>query len=509
MDKGMPTVNSVSAHLDMTAKLPTLPAVAARIIDTLRNEAFSSKDLVDLISIDPALSVKVLNIANSPLYSVQGNVDNVTRAVDVLGTNIVRNLALSFSIIDGITGDSCKAFDHGSFWKRSVIKAVAADSASKLLNRYSNEVFIVGLLADIGKLLMHLVRPDDYMRVLNEIRFTGLKDYEIERSIFSYTHANIGGETLRRWGIPCSIYEPIALHHDKTDKCAQYSEIVEMIRVGSMVADIYFNKSQRETMESLCSLMNDKKGLEAEEVRSFVDGVAANGSEILANFDISSSMLKPYSHLLEEANAELLKLNLTYDQLLQSLCEEKEKAQKLAMELKEANHQLKELIGTDGLTGLYNYRYFQGILHDEMARAQRYSHLVSLVMVDIDNFKNINDTYGHLSGDAALRSVAGLIWETGRNTDTVARYGGEEFAVILPETDMKGAAIFAERVRKKIETNLITVDNMKTRVTVSMGISVYDPNKGKRDKDEFVKAADKALYNSKNSGKNKISIASL
>ena len=130
-------------------------------------------------------------------------------------------------------------------------------------------------------------------------------------------------------------------------------------------------------------------------------------------------------------------------------------------------------------------------------------------MVDIDNFKNINDTYGHLSGDAALRSVAGLIWETGRNTDIIARYGGEEFAVILPETDMKGAAIFAERVRKKIETNLIAVDNMKTRVTVSMGISVYDPNKGKRDKDEFVKSADKALYNSKNSGKNKISIASL
>jgi diguanylate cyclase (GGDEF)-like protein len=130
-------------------------------------------------------------------------------------------------------------------------------------------------------------------------------------------------------------------------------------------------------------------------------------------------------------------------------------------------------------------------------------------LFDIENFKNINDTYGHLSGDAALRSVAGLIWETGRNTDTIARYGGEEFAVILPETDMKGAAIFAERVRKKIETNLIAVDNMKTRVTVSMGIFVYDPNKGKRDKDEFVKAADKALYNSKNSGKNKISIASL
>src|SRR5208282_2844310 len=134
---------------------------------------------------------------------------------------------------------------------------------------------------------------------------------------------------------------------------------------------------------------------------------------------------------------------------------------------------------------------------------------VSLVMIDIDNFKQVNDSYGHLSGDKVLRAVAGLLWQARRNMDTVARYGGEEFSVILPETDLKGAAVFAERVRKSIESNVTDVDDVKILVTVSMGISVYNPNTSKLNKDELVKAADKALYNSKNSGKNKISIASL
>ncbi len=507
MTKIIPTINGVSANLDITVKLPTLPAIAARILDTVRNEDFSSKDLADLIIIDPALSVKVLSLANSPLYSMQEKVDSVYRAIDVLGANIVRNLALSFSIIDGMT-DGVEEFDHKGFWKRSVIRAVAADAASRLLDHYTDTVFIVGLLADIGRLLMYLVRPDDYMRALMEIRFAGIEDCEIERSIFSYSHADIGSETLRRWGIPDSIYEPIALHHNGTDGCAQYSDIIDLIRIGDMVSDIYFDKSHGETMESLCTLMKDRKGLEAEAVHSFVDEVAANVAEILAGFGISSYTLKPYSQLLEEANAEMLRLNLTYDHVLQRLFEEKEKAERLAEELKEANRHLKELIGTDGLTGLNNHRHFQVKLLDEMTRAQRQLNIVSLVMIDIDNFKDINDTYGHLIGDAMLRAVAGLIFESSRKTDTVARYGGEEFSVILPETDLQRAAIFAERVRKRIEGYMIVVNNIKIRVTVSMGISVYDPSKNKLDKDELVRAADKALYNSKKSGKNKISIAS-
>jgi diguanylate cyclase (GGDEF)-like protein len=136
-------------------------------------------------------------------------------------------------------------------------------------------------------------------------------------------------------------------------------------------------------------------------------------------------------------------------------------------------------------------------------------HSVSLVMLDVDDFKHINDNYGHLSGDIVLKSLASLILESSRNVDTVARYGGEEFSLILPETDVRGAVMVAEKLRKMIAENSVHMKSIEVRVTVSLGICVYDPKKNQLNEDEFIKAADRALYNSKGSGKNRLSIASV
>jgi diguanylate cyclase (GGDEF)-like protein len=509
MDKIIGSRSTLSPHLETTAKLPTLPAVAARILYTLRKEGFTSKELADLILIDPALTVKILSLANSPFYALQGEIDNVYRAIDVLGVNVVSNLALSFSIIENIKGDGTEGVDYTKFWQQSVIRAVAATAAAKLLNRYSDEVFIVGLLADIGKILMYVVRPNDYREVLREVSFTGVKDYESERRIFSYSHEDIGSETLRIWGIPEIIYGPIGLHHKETTDSSEYHDLIRMIEIGDMVSHIYVNSTHQETMESLCLLMNDKYGINADDVQLFVDAAANVGSDILARFDIPSEQLRPYSQLLQEANEEMFRLNLTYDQLLRRYADKNEKAARLADELKEANRKLQELAITDGLTGLYNFRYFHSELQKEMTKARRHMHSVSLVMLDVDDFKHINDNYGHLSGDIVLKSLASLILESSRNVDTVARYGGEEFSLILPETDVRGAVIVAEKLRKMIAENSVHMESIEVRVTVSLGICVYDPKKNQLNEDEFIKAADRALYNSKGSGKNRLSIASV
>ncbi len=499
--------NALSQNLDAAAKLPTLPAVAARILDTLRKEGFSSKELADLISVDPALSIKILGLANSPFYSPIGGIDSVYRAIDILGINIVRNLALSFSIIDGMKANGPGQFDYLQFWKQSIIRAVAAASAAKLVNRYSDEIFIVGLLADIGKLLMTMLRPDDYLDVQRDVNFSGVKDYESERRIFSYSHDDIGSETLKIWGIPEIIYRPIAMHHKETDDDDEYRHHVLMISIGDMVSDIYFGDTHQETIDGLCSLMNDRYLVDMDSVRSFIDDVASVGSDIMSNFDMPDEQLRPYSQLLQEANEEMFKMSLTYDQLLRRYSDEKEKAARLAGELTEANRRLRELAITDGLTGLYNFRYFHAELQKEMARARRHRHSVSLVMLDIDDFKQINDNFGHLSGDIVLKTLAGLIWRESRNVDTVARYGGEEFSLILPETDLRGAAVVAEKLRKLIEATPIEINALRINVTVSLGISVYDPQKNESNENDFIRAADRALYNSKGSGKNRLSIS--
>lgn len=158
---------------------------------------------------------------------------------------------------------------------------------------------------------------------------------------------------------------------------------------------------------------------------------------------------------------------------------------------------------TDGLTSLYNHRYFQIRLEEELRRAQRNKAKLSLLMLDIDYFKHYNDTNGHPRGDLVLKEIANTLTKSVRVIDVVSRYGGEEFAVILPETDEEIAFIVAERIRKNIEQNNL-LDQEGYPVTVSIGIASY-PNSAGR-KGELIEKADQALYRAKSNGRNQVCI---
>lgn len=156
----------------------------------------------------------------------------------------------------------------------------------------------------------------------------------------------------------------------------------------------------------------------------------------------------------------------------------------------------------DALTDLYNRRYFDEILQHEYLRAKRYYFPLSLIMIDIDYFKSVNDTFGHLIGDKVLNELAKLIKDSVRQVDIVARFGGEEFAIILLNTPLEEAANMAERLRNIVQKHIITVDGHRVNITVSGGISSL--RKGTFSKDELVEQADKALLKAKASGRNKV-----
>ena len=169
------------------------------------------------------------------------------------------------------------------------------------------------------------------------------------------------------------------------------------------------------------------------------------------------------------------------------------------------NAKLYELATKDGMTKLYIYRHFCTLLENEIRRCERYKRNISLLMLDIDNFKHVNDTYGHLMGDNILRRISNILQQTVRNIDIPARYGGEEFVVILPETNKDDACIIAERIRKSISQIVVVVnDKISISPTVSIGIAQYTTD-GK-DPKELINAADTALYHSKHNGKNCVSI---
>ncbi len=168
-----------------------------------------------------------------------------------------------------------------------------------------------------------------------------------------------------------------------------------------------------------------------------------------------------------------------------------------------------ELATIDDLTQLYNRRYFFERFNQEVERAKRYQRPLSCLILDIDYFKQVNDTYGHLSGDQVLIDIAQILKNNCRQSDLVGRYGGEELIILLPETESTGAMIIADRIRERIEQHQ-TVDGRGEiiRVTVSMGVvSLPGPELAKLDKNErIVQYADDALLRAKKDGRNRIEI---
>ncbi|WP_434348055.1 diguanylate cyclase [Myxococcus virescens] len=164
--------------------------------------------------------------------------------------------------------------------------------------------------------------------------------------------------------------------------------------------------------------------------------------------------------------------------------------------------ELQRLSSTDGLTGLHNHRHFQERLREEFRRAQRYDDSLSLILLDLDFFKEINDKYGHSAGDGVLREVAAALTRGVRETDLVARYGGEEFAVLLPRTHLTGALTVAERVRRELRALRLEVSD-SLQVTASLGVSSF-PHRTVLTPEQLLLTADEALYQAKRDGRDRI-----
>ncbi|MFH2005650.1 MAG: GGDEF domain-containing protein [bacterium] len=164
------------------------------------------------------------------------------------------------------------------------------------------------------------------------------------------------------------------------------------------------------------------------------------------------------------------------------------------------HEEIYRLTTVDGLTQIFNKRYFMETLEREMSRAERYTRALSLIMFDLDHFKQVNDTYGHLAGDHVLKHLAAVIKNRIRREDVLARYGGEEFSIILPEIDNENALVFAEKIRRLVERTKFVFEAVEIPVTISIGVSTAGVDV--REPDELIRLADECLYRAKDAGRN-------
>ena len=499
-------IEQIEKLIESEISLPSPPAIAVQILNAVQKEDGALSELVNIISADPALTGKMLQIANSSFYALKNEVTSIDRALSVLGTNVIKNIALSFVIATDLRGEEQSSFNFDDYWRRSVTSAVAADLLTQHLGSKNDDIFVTALLHDIGMLVMFMHKQDEYSQLIQQALHSDESLIDLEQQTYGFNHQQVGSMVINKWGLPNSISEPIGYHHNPDFAEEQNRITAQILYFSDQFSAIYNETNAAEKARILQDQLTASFSLEPDKIRSLLDDVAEKSVEIMASFAIEPGDMKPYSQMLQEANEELGRLNLSYEQLVIELKQAKEKSDLLSHELNEANIRLKDMAYVDALTGLYNHRYFQDSLSNEIARASRYHSSVSLIIFDIDFFKKVNDTYGHPAGDKVLKNIGKEIKKSIRPSDIASRYGGEEFAVILPETNITGVKVFAARLRRCVEGIITEIDDQQIMVTISLGGTTFCPENPGTSKDYLIKIADRGLYMSKGNGRNQFTI---
>jgi len=500
-------MSSTNLFIKNDLKVPSIPTIAIRVLEAVKDDKISFDELAGIISSDPALAARTLTLANSSFYGLQKKVENIQAALSILGTNTIKNIALSFTLSETFQGKSDNYFDYQLFWKRSLTAAVGAQLMSSIVGKNNDDYFITSLLQDIGIVIMYICKPEQYIQVLDEKNETGKTTIEIEQQIFGFDHQELGSDVLEMWGLPQTIFGPMRYHHEVNKAPQEIRGQSCALFCSDLISSFYHGDRNAAKVKTAKDTLCNDYGVLEKSYDELMDAIAVQSSEVISFFDIDKLSIKPYSEILQEANEELSKLNLSNARLIAELKASKEDIEKLNKELRRANVKLKEMAVTDGLTGLFNHKYFYDALEIEIERVKRYKNPLSLILFDIDYFKQVNDEFGHQAGDQVLRLISKIAAKIKRDTDILSRYGGEEFAVILSATDMKGAVIFAERLRKFVENTEFPFGDQKIKITISLGVTSYTSSSKIRDKEKVISEADKALYSSKNNGRNRVSIS--
>jgi diguanylate cyclase (GGDEF)-like protein len=271
---------------------------------------------------------------------------------------------------------------------------------------------------------------------------------------------------------------------------------------------LYSTENGSGTLRDLCETAAQYFEISPGEFGALLRRIDSKVEETAGVFEISAARPDSYASLLQKANEALGDIASEQERLVWELEASKAEAEKLSQQLQAANNKLLEEARKDPLTNVANRRMFEMLMNQELHRSQRYHHPIALLFVDIDDFKLLNDQYGHIEGDSALKHIAQTLRNQTRAADIVARYGGEEFVVALVETGESDAEIVAERIRGAVEASPLVLADEDTRaqLTASIGISAWEPPNEPTTVELLVEQADRAMYESKKAGKNRVSV---
>ncbi len=489
----------ILAKLEACKTLPTLPAVATEVVRLSKKDTTDLNELSRTVERDPAIAAKLLSTASSAIYLTRaGAPTTVPQAVMRLGANTVMTLALSFSLTR-LRGTQIK-FDYQSFWRRMLVSGTAARAIAEVTKVNPEEAFLAGMFMDIGVLAMHETLGEPYGDVMASAGHDHLRLERLERENFGVDHREVGAWLAQRWKLPAYLEHTTRGSHNPESVTGPtgFPGHTRSVGVGGYVAEIWLGGRDRgEATQQAAEVARMWLGMNGEGFTRVLTNVGRAMPDLSRLFEIPIDERVIFG-TLDEAREALVKVSL---KSAANAFQAEATATQLARQKEEAETQARK----DALTGLFNRGFFDSQLEAAVAAAQELGRPLTLVFLDVDHFKKVNDTYGHQAGDAVLQSVGRLITRCMRQLDIPVRYGGEEFAILLPATDRAGGKVAAERLRKLLEKQEIVITGGRAvTVTASFGVATLDETFRVDDPAELVGAADECVYAAKRAGRNRV-----
>ena len=467
---------------------------AAQIVQLALREDISLNELAQLATGDPAFTLRVLAFVNSPAVGMRRRVDDVNQATNLLGVRGMRTLALSLLISGlGPTSEGSEALLGNCLRRAFFARELALLKQVKDPNPY----FTAGLLLDAG--LLASAKRD--LEQATYIASAPADCRVVHERVAGFTpHPELGAEIASGYRLGDEMVHAIARHHDLALPAEDLARVAWATERCAGIFEGGDIGQRRLTAQAALTAI----GIPDKELEALVAKVPSMVTEFAAVLERKVGDQFDIANLESRAQERLVELNEHYEGLVRTLEALLEKKDTLEKELRAANERLEHLASTDVLTSVSNRRAIDAALQRDIARADRDKAPLSIILIDIDHFKTVNDTWGHLTGDAVLTFIGQLLSRTLRTSDVAGRWGGEEFLCILPSTDAPGATVVAERLRAELQKCAVTGPSGPVQVTASFGIAMVRGPECRSCLEDLLKRADTALYAAKEQGRNRV-----
>ena len=478
--------------------LPSLPGAAVTILELSQSPDAGLDDYAKVISTDPALSARILSLANSSLYSLGQDVTSVDQATMVLGTKTVQLMVLSFTLIEQMPNRGTNlTFDYPGYWRRSLTAAVAGRELGRVLGfTLADEAFLCGLLSRIGQLVMAECMSDEYDQVIAEAE--GFPTREEEQARLGFNHDDIGAALMKEWGLPEPLYLTVAFAHAPEELPeSDYpwtAQLVQISNLASLVVDLLCDGDKGGTLGELHEKANEV-GLTSEQAHTIILALESRIGETATLLDIELDSPESHYEILDTARKQLVAISVD------TLKEFREIERRSGGSTTTSQSLLSDQ-NTDELTGLGDRSFLEASLALEVNNRQfsTVPEHMGILLIQIAEFENVLEEYNRSFGDQAISVVGQTLRGMCRASDTPARYGDHTFAILLPSTGPFSLRALAKRITDTIADMPIVAGQECFRVKTAIGGGILSEANSKEDEARLIQLATAALETAKRQG---------